>query len=90
MKAIGSHPGVRSDLFNRRLSDTRITDFFGGVEHVEVTEEEFRHIPVSTAEEPFETEEMRQTVKSAHWFLLLQNVLQRLGELGNRLEFWDC
>ncbi|TFK37982.1 peptidase C13 family-domain-containing protein [Crucibulum laeve] len=34
---IGSHPGVRSDLFNRPLDRARITDFFGNVAHVEVT-----------------------------------------------------
>ncbi|PPQ86688.1 hypothetical protein CVT25_006763 [Psilocybe cyanescens] len=33
---INSHPGVRSDLFNRPLEHTRITDFFGGVAQVEV------------------------------------------------------
>jgi len=33
---IGSHPGVRSDLFKRPLSQTRITDFFGGVSQVEI------------------------------------------------------
>ncbi|KAG6873586.1 glycosylphosphatidylinositol anchor biosynthesis [Termitomyces sp. T159_Od127] len=33
---IHSHPGVRSDLFRRPLADTLITDFFGGVAHVEV------------------------------------------------------
>ncbi|KAF5310600.1 hypothetical protein D9619_008248 [Psilocybe cf. subviscida] len=33
---IKSHPGVRSDLFKRPLDKTRITDFFGGVAHVEV------------------------------------------------------
>lgn len=33
---IGSNPGVRSDLFNRPLYNTRITDFFGGVAQVEV------------------------------------------------------
>ncbi|KAF9025176.1 hypothetical protein BDZ89DRAFT_954069, partial [Hymenopellis radicata] len=65
VKAIGSHPGVRSDLFNRRLSDTRITDFFGGVAHVEVSEEEPRHTPVNTAEERPGTEETHQIVKAA-------------------------
>ncbi|KIY69994.1 hypothetical protein CYLTODRAFT_348426 [Cylindrobasidium torrendii FP15055 ss-10] len=35
--AIGSHPGVRSDLFARPLNETLITDFFGGVAHVEVS-----------------------------------------------------
>lgn len=39
VKAIGSHPGVRSDLFNRPLNETRITDFFGGVTHVEMSDD---------------------------------------------------
>ena len=36
MTKIGSHHGVRSDLFKRPLDKTRITDFFGGVAQVEV------------------------------------------------------
>jgi hypothetical protein len=36
---IKSHPGVRSDLFNRPLSQTLLTDFFGGVSQIEVDEE---------------------------------------------------
>jgi phosphatidylinositol glycan class K len=35
---IHSSPGVRSDLFNRPLSETLLTDFFGGVSEVEVLE----------------------------------------------------
>ncbi|KAJ7626653.1 peptidase C13 family-domain-containing protein [Mycena polygramma] len=33
---IGSDPGVRSDLFARPLAEVRITDFLGGVAHIEV------------------------------------------------------
>ncbi|PFH48957.1 hypothetical protein AMATHDRAFT_64140 [Amanita thiersii Skay4041] len=33
---IGSHPGVRDDLYNRPLNQALITDFFGGVAHAEV------------------------------------------------------
>jgi phosphatidylinositol glycan class K len=33
---IHSHPGVGSRLFGRRLNETLITDFFGGVAHVDV------------------------------------------------------
>lgn len=33
---IRSHAGVRSDLFQRPLDKTRITDFFGGVAQAEV------------------------------------------------------
>ncbi|KAG9102353.1 glycosylphosphatidylinositol anchor biosynthesis [Ceratobasidium sp. 370] len=36
---IKSHAGVRSDLFNRPLSEAKVTDFFGGVAQVEVLEE---------------------------------------------------
>ncbi|KAF8609119.1 hypothetical protein BDV93DRAFT_535730 [Ceratobasidium sp. AG-I] len=36
---IKSHAGVRSDLFNRPLSETKVTDFFGGVAQVEVLED---------------------------------------------------
>lgn len=33
---IHSHPGVRSDLFQRKLGDALVTDFFGGVSQAEV------------------------------------------------------
>lgn len=33
--------------------------------HVEVTEEELRHVPVNTVQEHFETDEIRQIVKAA-------------------------
>lgn len=35
---IRSHPGVRSDLFSRPLSNALVTDFFGGVADVDVVE----------------------------------------------------
>ena len=35
---IESHPGVRSDLFRRPLGDVRITDFFGGVSQIDLTD----------------------------------------------------
>ncbi|KZS97591.1 hypothetical protein SISNIDRAFT_449125 [Sistotremastrum niveocremeum HHB9708] len=35
-ETIRSHAGVRSDLFDRKLEDTLLTDFFGGVAQVEV------------------------------------------------------
>ncbi|KAF9269030.1 hypothetical protein L218DRAFT_916553, partial [Marasmius fiardii PR-910] len=38
---IGSHPGVRSDLFQRPLGEALITDFFGGVANVDVGESAF-------------------------------------------------
>lgn len=33
---IHSHPGIRSDLFGRNLSDVLITDFFGNIQNVEI------------------------------------------------------
>lgn len=33
---LDSHPGVRSDLFNRPLDRTLVTDFFGGVSQAEI------------------------------------------------------
>ncbi|KAF8333304.1 peptidase C13 family-domain-containing protein [Amanita rubescens] len=43
---IGSHPGVRDDLFKRPLDQTLITDFFGGVAQAEVvTEDGIRSLP---------------------------------------------
>ncbi|KAK0454134.1 peptidase C13 family-domain-containing protein [Desarmillaria tabescens] len=43
VKAIMSHPGVRSDLFHRHLNETLITDFFGGVANVEVSSKDVVH-----------------------------------------------
>ncbi|KAG8933379.1 glycosylphosphatidylinositol anchor biosynthesis [Tulasnella sp. 418] len=37
---IRSHAGVRTDLFNRGLDKTLLTDFFGGVAQVEVVDEQ--------------------------------------------------
>ncbi|KAJ2236886.1 glycosylphosphatidylinositol anchor biosynthesis [Coemansia sp. IMI 203386] len=36
-----SHPGVRTDLFGRKLSETYLTDFFGSVQNIELTTEAF-------------------------------------------------
>lgn len=36
IEKIHSTPGVRTDLFNRRLDEVLITDFFGNVQNVEV------------------------------------------------------
>src|SRR5947207_12975112 len=35
-RLIHSTPGVRTDLFRRRLDEVKITDFFGNVQSVEV------------------------------------------------------
>ncbi|CUA73972.1 GPI-anchor transamidase [Rhizoctonia solani] len=42
---IKSHAGVRSDLFNRPLSAAKVTDFFGGVAQVEVSDEPMPSLP---------------------------------------------
>ncbi|KAJ2721688.1 glycosylphosphatidylinositol anchor biosynthesis [Coemansia sp. Benny D115] len=38
---IRSHPGVRADLYARKLEETYLTDFFGAVQNVEVTMDAF-------------------------------------------------
>ncbi|CAE6453753.1 unnamed protein product, partial [Rhizoctonia solani] len=48
---IKSHAGVRSDLFNRPLSATKVTDFFGGVAQVEVLDELITSSPSSHSEQ---------------------------------------
>ncbi|EIW78701.1 hypothetical protein CONPUDRAFT_108689 [Coniophora puteana RWD-64-598 SS2] len=48
---IRSHPGVRSDLFQRPLSDTLLTDFFGGVAHAEIFDSSSSNIDFELDEE---------------------------------------
>ena len=36
IEKLRSHPGIRTDLFKRNLSEVLITDFFGNVQNVEV------------------------------------------------------
>ncbi|CAO3656588.1 unnamed protein product [Mucor fragilis] len=38
---IASHPGIRSDLFNRPLNEVKVTDFFGNVQNVELTKSRY-------------------------------------------------
>jgi phosphatidylinositol glycan class K len=38
---IASHPGIRSDLFNRPLDKVKVTDFFGNVQNVELTKKRY-------------------------------------------------
>jgi phosphatidylinositol glycan class K len=38
---IASHPGIRSDLFNRPLDKVKVTDFFGNVQNVELTKNRY-------------------------------------------------
>lgn len=44
-----SNPGVRTDLFARKLDETLLTDFFGGVSDVELTadddDEDYDDVP---------------------------------------------
>ncbi|KAJ3201073.1 hypothetical protein HK099_002379, partial [Clydaea vesicula] len=39
---IASTPGIRTDLFKRRIDQTLVTDFFGGVQNVELTLEAYK------------------------------------------------
>jgi GPI-anchor transamidase subunit K len=58
---IKSHPGLRTDLFPYNLSETLITDFFGGVSKVEISdpESDVQHLPSMEA-----WEESQSTVNS--------------------------
>ncbi|PPQ77458.1 hypothetical protein CVT26_005844 [Gymnopilus dilepis] len=65
---IGSHPGVRSDLFNRPLDKTLITDFFGGVAQVEIVPppdpiSPIRDSELASAEDIQEALKVEQTVR---------------------------
>ncbi|KAJ1900448.1 glycosylphosphatidylinositol anchor biosynthesis [Kickxella alabastrina] len=46
---IYSHPGVRTDLYSRKLNETYLTDFFGAVQNIELTTEAF---PIGQPESP--------------------------------------
>ncbi|KAI7826414.1 peptidase C13 family-domain-containing protein [Kickxella alabastrina] len=46
---IYSHPGVRTDLYSRKLNETYLTDFFGAVQNIELTTEAF---PIGKPESP--------------------------------------
>ena len=35
--AVRSRPSLRTDLYNRDLSEVRVTDFFGAVAQIELT-----------------------------------------------------
>ena len=53
---INSHFGVRTDLFQRTLSETRITDFFGGVAQAEIVSPISDTFPSATDEEDLREE----------------------------------
>ena len=36
-----STPGIRTDLFPRPMTETLVTDFFGGVAHAEITRQRY-------------------------------------------------
>lgn len=38
---IASHPGIRSDLFKRPLDRVKVTDFFGNVQNIELTRQQY-------------------------------------------------
>lgn len=50
-----SNSGIRSDLLKRSLNDTLVTDFFGGVAQVQVTDDEAGVL--DAAEHPLEQRE---------------------------------
>jgi hypothetical protein len=54
-----SDPGVRADLFRRDLSQTRLTDFFGGVSNVDPFKEEAR-TPSESGESESSLQEMQR------------------------------
>ena len=54
-----STPGIRTDLFPRPMTETLVTDFFGGVAHAEITRERYPlaqkpllHIPPARPKKP--------------------------------------
>ncbi|KAH6890189.1 glycosylphosphatidylinositol anchor biosynthesis protein [Coprinopsis sp. MPI-PUGE-AT-0042] len=57
---IKSHPGVRSDLFNRPLSQTLLTDFFGGVSQIEVVDDDASSASPSSSEDDEQYEALLQ------------------------------
>lgn len=72
---IKSHPGVRTDLFRRDLSEVLITDFFGSVQRVEVDDEEVKR---KMAEEDEEWERDMEGLRRL--------VEEQVGSCGNRSE----
>ncbi|GAA5805102.1 glycosylphosphatidylinositol anchor biosynthesis [Helicostylum pulchrum] len=56
---IASHPGIRSDLFNRPLDKVKVTDFFGNVQNVELTKSRY---PLLQDRENVEEEEKEAPV----------------------------
>lgn len=88
---IGSHPGVRDDLFKRPLDQSLITDFFGGVAQAEVvSEDEIRSLPDPSAIDDTQGETLRVTprreIKSAS--SVLRTVLSQSQLSGPRHDRW--
>ncbi|KAI9357051.1 peptidase C13 family-domain-containing protein [Zopfochytrium polystomum] len=44
---IASNPGIRTDLFNRETDKTFVTDFFGGVQNIELTQTRLNAAPTN-------------------------------------------
>ncbi|KAG8902000.1 glycosylphosphatidylinositol anchor biosynthesis [Tulasnella sp. 403] len=61
---IKSHAGVRTDLFNRPLSDTLLTDFFGGVAQVELVGNTPSNT-LSTVAQPHEAVSSNETLQAS-------------------------
>ncbi|KAF9011731.1 peptidase C13 family-domain-containing protein [Cyathus striatus] len=61
VQKIGSHPGIRSDLFRRPLANTLITDFLGGVAQAEVVPVLHDYnAPVEKVQDAYENESAAQ------------------------------
>ncbi|KAI0052193.1 hypothetical protein FA95DRAFT_1580264 [Auriscalpium vulgare] len=88
---IRSHPGVRSDLFNRPLERTLITDFFGGVAHAEVDEsssvEADFHLPLAA---PLANESTSQTLTVDSGRVEPQPIaaVEATGNISQHLRAW--
>ncbi|KAG6848835.1 glycosylphosphatidylinositol anchor biosynthesis [Arthromyces matolae] len=80
---INSHPGVRSDLFNRPLEKTLITDFFGGVSQVEVSpppSEQPAQPPSQPPSVQIKEEQGRTHLRAETNRVTLENVKEKLGQ----------
>ncbi|KAF4564489.1 glycosylphosphatidylinositol anchor biosynthesis [Pleurotus pulmonarius] len=84
---IGSHPGVRSDLFKRGVDEALITDFFGGVAQVQVdaTDDASRrpYVPVDSDE----GNTLRADVAAAPYLLV---ETKQPESLLRRLQTWSA
>ncbi|OMJ29643.1 GPI-anchor transamidase [Smittium culicis] len=77
---ISSNPGVRTDLFKRKLEDTLISDFFGAEQNIELTVNPIK-LEKSISEK--KEKEIEYTPLSAHQFVVqLNNILEKTKYLN--------